>query len=182
MDHYLEPTMESGRAFMARGIVGSVVMLNLLRFRATADYSQAPALSPATPISGAEAFQKYIDHALPYLKESGGELLFLGAGGAFLIGPSDERWDMAMLVRQSSPEVVRRLQFQCGLSGRARPPAGGAGRLPAAAACGKQCGRLTLKPATASGSPVSPTPGSCPHRHSQSRAFRRSGWRGHCPC
>ena len=97
--------MEAGRAFMMRGIAGSVVMLNLLRFRAVADYARAPALSPPTPISGAEAFQKYIDHTLPFLKESGGELLFLGAGGDFLIGPADERWDMAMLVRQSSPEA-----------------------------------------------------------------------------
>lgn len=104
MDHYLEPTMEAGRAFMARGIAGSVVMLNLLRFRTIADYSHAPDLSPATPISGSEAYQKYIAHTLPYLQESGGELLFIGAGGAFLIGPSDERWDMAMLVRQSNPE------------------------------------------------------------------------------
>jgi hypothetical protein len=104
MERYLEPTMEAGRAFMARGITGSVVMLNLLRFRAVADYSGTPALSPPEPISGAEAFRRYIDHTLPFLKESGGELLFLGDGGAFLIGPPDERWDMAMLVRQSSPE------------------------------------------------------------------------------
>ena len=42
-------------------------------------------------------------HTLPYLKESGGEVLFYGRGGGYLIGPSDERWDVAMLVRQSSP-------------------------------------------------------------------------------
>jgi len=42
-------------------------------------------------------------HTLPYLKESGGEVLFYGRGGGYLIGPSDERWDAAMLVRQSSP-------------------------------------------------------------------------------
>jgi hypothetical protein len=39
---------------------------------------------------------------LPYLRESGGDLLFLGHGGHFLIGPPDERWDMVMLVRQQS--------------------------------------------------------------------------------
>jgi len=33
MAPYLEPTMESGRAFVQRAIVGEVVMLNLLRFR-----------------------------------------------------------------------------------------------------------------------------------------------------
>lgn len=102
MTRYLEPTWEAGRAFAARQIQGSVVMLNLLRFRATADYSATPELAPPQPISGAEAFQRYIEHTLPYLRESGGELLFLGSGGDFLIGPSAERWDMVMLVRQQS--------------------------------------------------------------------------------
>jgi hypothetical protein len=96
--------MESGRNFMLRGISGSIVMLNLLRFRAVADYASAPLLAPASPISGADAFRKYIDHTLPFLKESGGELLFLGDGGKFLIGPPGERWDMAMLVRQKSAD------------------------------------------------------------------------------
>jgi uncharacterized protein (DUF1330 family) len=77
-------------------------MLNLLRFRAVADYSASPALAPATPISGAEAFARYIAHTMPYLRRSGGDLLFLGEGGRFLIGPADERWDQVMLVRQSS--------------------------------------------------------------------------------
>ena len=61
MQRYLEPTQESGRAFFMRGITGEVVMLNLLRFRAMADYSASPELAPDTPISGAEAFQQYID-------------------------------------------------------------------------------------------------------------------------
>ena len=101
---YLEPTQESGRAFIMRQLQGSVVMLNLLRFRETADYSATPHLAPATAISGAAAFQLYIDHTLPYLRETGGDLVFLGTGGNFLIGPQTERWDMMMLVRQTSVE------------------------------------------------------------------------------
>lgn len=101
---YLEVTQDAGRDFIMRGIEGPVVMLNLLRFRDTADYSTAPELAPATPISGEEAFQRYIDATLPHLHESGGELLFLGKGGPFLIGPDAERWDMAMLVKQASVE------------------------------------------------------------------------------
>ena len=101
---YLEPTQESGRSLVMRKIAGEVVMLNLLRFREVADYSATPDLAPPSPISGAEAFQRYIDHTLPYLRESGGDLLFLGQGGAFFIGPPNERWDMAMLVRQQSVE------------------------------------------------------------------------------
>jgi hypothetical protein len=99
---YLEPTQEAGHAFLTRQLQGNVIMLNLLRFREIADYSATPELAPANPISGAQAFQLYIEHTLPYLRESGGDLLFLGAGGRFLIGPPSERWDMAMLVQQSS--------------------------------------------------------------------------------
>jgi len=40
-------------------------MLNLLRFREVADYRATPALAPPAPISGADAFQRYIDHTLP---------------------------------------------------------------------------------------------------------------------
>lgn len=101
---YLEPTQASGRAFIMRQMTGNVVMLNLLRFRDIADYIATPALAPPTPISGAEAFQRYIAHTLPYLIESGGRVEFLGIGGSLLIGPTDERWDMAMLVRQRDVE------------------------------------------------------------------------------
>ena len=104
MTGYIELTLAAGRAFIERKIKGPVVMLNLLRFRALADYSASPELRPAQPISGAEAFHRYIDHTLPFLKESGGEVLFLGDAKTNLIGPSDERWDMVMLVRQSSVE------------------------------------------------------------------------------
>ena len=99
---YLEVTQEAGRAFFMRQMQGNVIMLNLLRFRDVADYSATPELAPSEPISGAAAFQKYIDHTLPYLRETGGDLMFLGKGGAFLIGPEAERWDSVMMVRQAS--------------------------------------------------------------------------------
>ena len=103
--HYIEPTPASARALLVRGIKGEVVMLNLLRFRAIADYATTPDLSPGTPISGAEAFARYVEHTLPLLRESGGDLLFLGEGGGWLIGPDEERWDAVMLVRQQSVET-----------------------------------------------------------------------------
>ena len=101
-ERFLEPTQEAGAALFARNIAGEVVMLNLLRFREIADYSANPELAPSEPISGAEAYQKYIDHTLPFLRESGGDLVFFGKGGKFLIGPQDESWDLVMLVRQKS--------------------------------------------------------------------------------
>lgn len=102
MPPYLSPTQEAGRDFVTRGLAGPVIMLNLLRFREVADYSASPELVPIAPISGEEAFRRYVVHTLPFLSRSGGELLFLGAGGPFLIGPETERWDQVALVRQAS--------------------------------------------------------------------------------
>ncbi len=99
---YLEPTQDSGKALLQRHIVGPVVMVNLLRFRAIADYSATPHLAPAEPMSGEAASKLYIEYTLPHLEKSRGSLVFLSNGGNFLIGPSHERRNLAMLVSQSS--------------------------------------------------------------------------------
>ena len=99
---YIEATQEAGIALFSRKISGEVIMLNLLRFHKVADYTKNPDLAPSEPVSGREAYQKYIDHTLPFLKESGGSIAFIGEGGKYLIGPRDEQWDMAILIRQKS--------------------------------------------------------------------------------
>lgn len=102
MSAYLEPTQAAGRMLMERGLQGPVYMLNLLRFRAVADYSAAPQFAPHTSISGFEAYERYVEHTLPFLAASGGEIAFEGTGGPVLIGPDGERWDRVLLVRQRS--------------------------------------------------------------------------------
>lgn len=77
-------------------------MLNLLRFRDTADYSAFPDLAPAEPISGSEAYDRYVRHTLPFLTASGGSVEFFGTGGPNFVGPADERWDLVMMIRQAS--------------------------------------------------------------------------------
>lgn len=102
---YLNATEEAGKAFYQRDIPGQVVMLNLLRFRKTADYHSASNLSPSSPISGEEAYQRYMDEALPLLKKIGSDILFFGQGGYFLFGPETERWDKVLLVRHQSVKM-----------------------------------------------------------------------------
>lgn len=103
--NYLAPTQELGRRFVMRGLTGNVIMLNLIRLRTVADYSDFPDLAPESPISGRAAYDLYIEHTLPYLEKSGGRLDFLGEGGSWLIGPEDERWDLALLVRQKDMQT-----------------------------------------------------------------------------
>jgi uncharacterized protein (DUF1330 family) len=99
---FLEVTPEQGAAFFGTPDTGPVAMLNLLRFREVADYSHAPYLAPDAPISGREAYARYMQEMLPLLEASGGAVLFSGESAPFLIGPQDEQWDHVLLVRQAS--------------------------------------------------------------------------------
>jgi len=101
---YIEPTQEAGAAFFGNPPKGPVDMLNMLRFREVADYSKTPKLAPAAPISGAEAYKLYAAHTMPFLLEAGGEVLFRGTGGLYLIGPADDCWDVVMIIRHQSAE------------------------------------------------------------------------------
>jgi hypothetical protein len=99
---FLDATEESAVALFSRGISGPITMLNLVCFRDVADYSGSPAIRPESDISGREAFQKYIDHTLPFLNDTGGDIQFLGEGGKFFVGPQNENWDLVMLIQQNS--------------------------------------------------------------------------------
>jgi len=102
---YIHPTEEAGKAFFIKQMGAEkpeVVMLNLLKFKSKADYSTSPELAPSSEISGKEAYRRYMEHTMPFLEEAGSEVMFLGKGGTFLIGPDIEGWDAVMLVRHAS--------------------------------------------------------------------------------
>jgi len=98
----MDPTQEQGRDFVMRGIYGQCRDAQLVALpchRRLLDPPRARACSAGHGRSGLPSLH---EHTLPFLKASGGEVLFYGQGGAFLVGPSNERWDAVMLVRQSS--------------------------------------------------------------------------------
>lgn len=102
MKTYTKATQEAGIHFFQKNIQGPVVMLNMLRFKETADYTEVPHLAPLSPISGQEAYELYMRCTLPFLKEAGSEILFYGESNSFLIGPSEEQWDHILLVKHAS--------------------------------------------------------------------------------
>lgn len=81
-------------------------MLNLLLFRAVADYSLAPDIAPSAPISGRAAYEIYIAHTLPILSAAGGEVIFSGSDEHFVIGPPHETWNMVLLAQHASLDVL----------------------------------------------------------------------------
>jgi uncharacterized protein (DUF1330 family) len=110
---YLGPDRAALAAFVARATSGPITMLNLLRFRATADYvaAGAPQLAPPAsdpPLGGAAAYARYMNAAAPLIAAVGGELVLTGTASAFLIGPAHESWDAVLVARYPGKEAFLR--------------------------------------------------------------------------
>lgn len=80
---------------------GPINMINLIRFRAKADYPADHACA-SEALSGEQAYQRYSAGTLPFLNKLGARVLWAGAPNLVVIGPSDERWDMAFIVEYPS--------------------------------------------------------------------------------
>lgn len=105
MEKYLDATQEAGIQFYQQFVgKGKIVMLNLLRYRERADYSEFKELESQQDLSGKEAYKLYMDHTLPELEKAGSKILFFGDSSQFLIGPTDEKWDAVLLVEHESAE------------------------------------------------------------------------------
>ena len=76
-----------------------LVMINLLRYRAQADYGGAVGVEPC---DGREAYRRYAAQAIGFIKAVDGEVMWRGSGKAVIIGEPGERWDKAILVRYPS--------------------------------------------------------------------------------
>ncbi len=100
---YLDVSPQAGARYFSTPDPAPVVMLNLLRFRETAVFPEGK--DPGVPMTGREAYRKYMEFTAPFVKASGGEVLFSGKADHFLIGPDTESWDMVLLVRHRSKAV-----------------------------------------------------------------------------
>jgi len=105
MRKYIEATPESGKSFYLKYQgKGKIVLLNFLRFKNVADYTNLESIAPKKQISGREAYELYMMHTLPCLKKYGGRVLYKGNANSFLIGPLEETWDLVLLVEHESVE------------------------------------------------------------------------------
>lgn len=103
MGKYIEATLEAGKEFYQNfHEKGKVVMLNLLKFRANADYTNLEELRPSNEISGEDAYKLYLESTLPVLKKAGSQIIYYGKSQNFLTGPDSEKWDAVLLVEHES--------------------------------------------------------------------------------
>ena len=110
MKNYIDASPEAGKEFYQKfHDKGKIVMLNLLKFKAKADYTNLEELKPTKNISGEEAYHLYLDSTLPHLEKAGSRVIYYGKSQSFLIGPDSEKWDVVLLVEHES--VLKFMEF-----------------------------------------------------------------------
>jgi uncharacterized protein (DUF1330 family) len=110
MTKHIDATLEAGKEFYQKfNNKGKIVMLNLLKFKATADYTNLEEIKPSNEISGEKAYQLYMDSTLPELEKAGSRIIYFGMSQNFLIGPDNEKWDAVVLVEHES--VLKFIEF-----------------------------------------------------------------------
>jgi hypothetical protein len=82
-----------------------IVMMNLLRYRAQADYGPH---SSNPPRSGREAYQEYIQAFLEHNSLDEVKVFFQGPVLVTLVAPAAEQWDDIVLVEYRNLSVFRR--------------------------------------------------------------------------
>ena len=75
---------------------GPIQMLNLIRLRDKAVYKDG------TDATGAQAYATYGRKSGPIFARLGGRIVWSGAPKLVLIGPEDERWDVAFIAEYPS--------------------------------------------------------------------------------
>jgi len=91
MTGHVDPTRETFAAFRADDRPGPIHMLNLVRLRERAAYTDG------REATGAEAYAAYGRESLPVFSRLGGTIVWRGRFELMLIGPAQERWDVVFI-------------------------------------------------------------------------------------
>jgi len=90
---HIDPTRESFEIFKSLPRDKPIDMLNLIRLRERAAYTDG------RNVSGAEAYAEYGKRSGPVFQRVGGEIIWRGEPQVMLIGPQDKVWDIAFIAR-----------------------------------------------------------------------------------
>jgi hypothetical protein len=105
VENALYPTSEQIDALRSDPSPQPIVMLNLLKFRARAQYPDGR----TTDLTGAQAYGIYADAMRKIVEGQGGKFLFVGDVKYLPIGEVETLWDLAGLVQYPSPAAFAKI-------------------------------------------------------------------------
>ncbi|WP_170325468.1 DUF1330 domain-containing protein [Ruegeria arenilitoris] len=98
MTVFIDPVRAQFEAFKALDRNHPIEMLNLVKFRAKAEYPAGHELAEAG-LTGAQAYRNYGAETAPIIERLGASILWRGAYQTTLIGPQHEAWDEVFIAR-----------------------------------------------------------------------------------
>ena len=98
VENAVYPTAQRISALIADTSAAPIVMLNLLKFRTAAAYSDGR----ATDLTGRGAYELYAIAMRKVVEEQGGKFLFAGNVTEMVIGEVEDVWDTCALVEYPS--------------------------------------------------------------------------------
>ena len=120
------PTAEQIEGFLAPDAAGPIHMLNLLKFKAHAEYEDGR----ETSLSGREAYMLYATEVAQLITHIGGKLTFGGDVTRLMLGEVEELWDqVAIAMYPSRAAMFEMIQLPAYAEISAHRTAGLAGQL-----------------------------------------------------
>jgi len=120
-DRFVDPSREHFEAFKALPRDEPIHMLNLLRFRDKAQYSNDHP-NADKGWTGARAYEEYGKTSEPIFARVGGHIIWRGQMDAMLIGPDDKQWEVCFIAQYPSSnaflEMVTDPEYQIAVKNR----------------------------------------------------------------
>ncbi len=102
VNNRLVPNEEQMKGFMAPGHDGPIYMLNLLKFKAKAEYEDGR----ASDLTGAEAYAIYGAEVVEHLAKVGGAPMFSASVERLMLGEVEELWDTVAIASYPSRKAM----------------------------------------------------------------------------
>ena len=103
MSKNVDPTQDQFEAFKNLPRDTPIMMLNLIELNENASYKDGRIAT------GAEAYRNYGKESGPIFSSVGGEIIWRGKPESIVIGPSDERWDIAFIARYDNADAFLKM-------------------------------------------------------------------------
>lgn len=98
VENKVNPNADQMAGFMDSSVEGPIAMVNLLKFKEKAEYSD----DRETDLSGVEAYGIYAHGVAKTLAMVGGKMLFFGNVSRLMLGEVEELWDQVAIAQYPS--------------------------------------------------------------------------------